>query len=253
MFRPLVRRVLIACGLLAMLTHPADAARKKLTVADQYALGLRYMKRGYYVKALEQFNRIRNYHRDDPHAVKAELAIADVYYHKREWDQARLAYEDFGRMHPRHEDLDYVVYRIGMSIYQKAPVIAGRDQTWTRQALTAWSGYESRFAESDHRPEVSEHLDKCRERLARKELGIAEFYRRRKAPRAVAGRAEGLITRFPKSQHVPDALALLAWARTAQGDESGREAAMTRLRELDPALARRTGWKIARQKVIEEE
>ena len=74
-----------------LLPGDAVAAKKQLTVQDMYELGLRYMKRGYYVKALEQFNRVRNYHRDDPYAVKAELAIADVYYQKNEWDQARLA------------------------------------------------------------------------------------------------------------------------------------------------------------------
>ena len=81
-----------------------DRKNQELSVEEQYELGLKYLKRGYYVKALEEFNQIRNYHRDDPYAVKAELAIADLYFSKSEWDQARLAYEDFLRLHPRHED-----------------------------------------------------------------------------------------------------------------------------------------------------
>ena len=130
---------------------PVHAKKKKarMTVAEQYELGLRYMKRGMYIKAIDQFNRLRNYHRDDPHALKAELAIGDVYFKKAEWDQARMAYEDFSRMHPRHPDLDYVVYRIGMSMYKKAPKAAGRDQTWTRHAVRNWSGFASR---PRHRP-----------------------------------------------------------------------------------------------------
>ena len=119
--RPLLRRLMLAGGLLLapVLLHsrPAEAARQQPTVQEQYELGLKYMNRGYYVKALEQFSRIRNYHRDDPYAVKAELAIADVHYKKNEWDQARLAYEDFMRLHPRHPDLDYVVFRIGSALY----------------------------------------------------------------------------------------------------------------------------------------
>ena len=130
--------------LLATLIAPAHAARKELSVAEQYELGLRYLKRGYYIKALEQFNRIRNYHRDDPISVKAELAIADVYYKKNEWDQARLAYDDFMRMHPRHPDLDYVVFRMGQSILKKAPKVAARDQTWTKQAVNTFAAFDRR-------------------------------------------------------------------------------------------------------------
>ncbi|MDP6935787.1 MAG: outer membrane protein assembly factor BamD, partial [Myxococcota bacterium] len=155
--------------LLFMLTSCAHVGpRERQTVAQQYELGLKYMKRGQFVRALEQFNRVRNYHRDDPHAVRAELAIGDVYFKKAEWDQARLAYEDFARMHPRHPDLDYVVYRIGLSMYQKAPKAAGRDQTWTRQAVHAWAGFSSRFPDSKHAPEVESKLTECRERLALK-------------------------------------------------------------------------------------
>ena len=131
---------------LAAAAPEVQAAKGDVSVEEQYDLGLRYLKRGYYVKALEQFNKIRNYHRDDPYAVKAELAIADVYFEQAEWDQARVAYEEFMRLHPRHEDIDYVVYRLGLTSLKKSTKVAARDQTWTRHAVTTWAGYESRFA-----------------------------------------------------------------------------------------------------------
>jgi outer membrane protein assembly factor BamD len=201
--------MLTAIFALALLTATAaSAGRKELTVEEQYELGLKYLRRESYVKALEQFNRIRNTHRDDPYSVKAELAIGDVYYKKREWDQARLAYEDFMRMHPRHPDLDYVVYRMGLSLYRKAPLAAGRDQTWTRQAVHTWAGFEGRFPESEYRTEVEEFLEVSRNRLAKKELDIARFYVRRKAWGAVSNRAEGMLRTYPDSRHVSDALFL---------------------------------------------
>ena len=199
--------MLTAIFALAFLAGPALAKeRKELTVEEQYELGLKYLRRESYVKALEQFNRIRNTHRDDPYSVKAELAIGDVYYKKREWDQARLAYEDFMRMHPRHQDLDYVVYRMGLSLYRKAPLVAGRDQTWTKQAVHTWAGFESRFPDSEYRAEVDELLQVSRDRLARKELAIARFYVRRKAWPAVSDRAEGMLRTYPDSERAADAL-----------------------------------------------
>ena len=199
--------MLTAIFALAFLAGPAIAKeRKELTVEEQYELGLKYLRRESYVKALEQFNRIRNTHRDDPYSVKAELAIGDVYYRKREWDQARLAYEDFMRMHPRHKDLDYVVYRMGLSLYRKAPLVAGRDQTWTKQAVHTWAGFESRFPDSQYKAEVEELLDVSRDRLAKKELAIARFYVRRKAWPAVSDRAEGMLRTYPDSERASDAL-----------------------------------------------
>ena len=149
-------------------SRSAHADVEEPSVAEQYDLGQKFLRRGYYVKAMEQFNRIRNYHRDDPYAVKAELAIADLYYDKGDWDQARLAYMDFQRSHPRHEELDYVVYRIGLTLYRKAPKIAARDQVWTRQTVNQWTGYTTRFPDSSHREEVEEKLLECQERLAKK-------------------------------------------------------------------------------------
>ena len=58
------------------------AMAQGLTVQEQYDLGQKYLRRGYYTKALDQFTLIRNYYRDDPLSMKAELAIADVYYKK---------------------------------------------------------------------------------------------------------------------------------------------------------------------------
>lgn len=252
-----MRPGLLALSLLVLLSLgsiPAQAARPTRgdnsgpTVQEQYELGVRYMNRGYYTKAIETFNRIRNYYRDDPYSVKAELAIADVYYKKNEWDQARLAYDDFMRMHPRHEDLDYVIFRIGLTLYRKAPKAAGRDQTWTRQAVNTWSGFEGRFPESEHQEEVQEKLRECRERLAQKELTIARFYAnpQRKAWHSVLGRVDGLIRSYPSSDYIPEALELKAFAHAHQGEAELVAETLGRLQEADPELAARVARRVER-------
>lgn len=240
-------------ALLLMLALMGTAFAKEeapLTVAEQYELGLKYLKRGYYEKAIEQFNRIRIYHRDDPLSLKAELALADVYWRKKEWDQARLAYEDFMRLHPRHPNLDYVVYRIGQSLLKKAPKIAARDQTWTAQVVNTWTGFDRRFPGSEWSDEVGTELRVALERLAKKELIIAEFYEQRDAWRAVEGRTAGLVADYPDSAYVTDAMSLQAVALAHQGrseeamavvaalsarDASAGEALRARVSHIKPA------------------
>ncbi len=214
--RALAHAVLAAFLALSWST-PAQAADKDMSPAERYELGLKQMNRGYYTKALEQFNRVRNYYRDDPVSVKAELAIADVYYKKHDFEQARLAYEDFSRLHPRHPDLDYVTWRIGLCLYQRAPKAAGRDQTATRQAVNVWASFQVRFPESAHHEEVVRLLARSRNRLAAKELFIARHYVRKDAWIAARGRAEGVISRYPTSDRTPEALTLAAKAYHAWG------------------------------------
>lgn len=237
----LLLRLLVVGLVLAPLSAPARAERARMTAQDAYELGERYLKRGYYQKSLEQFQRVRTYFRDDPYALKAELAIADLHFKRNEWDAARLAYEDFMRAHPRYRELDYVVYRFGVTVFRKAPNVAARDQTWTRQAVHSWTGFAARFPDSTHREEVERDLGKARNRLAKKELLIARFYDRRHADRSVAGRVEAMLSDYPTSPDRKEALALggIAWAGLGEVDRA-REALTTLEGEgADPLLLRR--------------
>ena len=139
---------------------------------ERYELGQKYMRRGYYQKAMEHFSVLRNSHRDSDFSTKAELAMADVYFKQGEYDLARVAYEDFSRLHPRHSDLDYAVYRLGLSHYRKASRIAARDQTWTQQAVHAWANFSRRFPDSEYAEEVEAAVRASRGRLARTQLGL---------------------------------------------------------------------------------
>jgi outer membrane protein assembly factor BamD len=210
------------------------AADREVTAQERFELGQRYMKRGNYTKALEQFNRVRNYHRDDPASVRAELAIADIHFKKSEFEQARLAYEDFVRLHPRHEQLDYAIWRQGQCLYKRAPKVPGRDQTATRQAVSVWGNFADRFPESEHRAEVQALLSKSRERLARKELAIAQFYAKRNAWLAVRRRSEALIKRYPEASVVDQALALTAEAYHRWGLTEEARAAREQLAQRFP-------------------
>ena len=186
------------------------------TVQEQYDLGQKYLNRGYYTKALEQFNLIRNNYRDDPLARMAELAIADVYYKKAEWDLARYSYDDFLNHYPYHEKADYASFQVGMTFYKKSPRFAGRDQKWTMNAVQSWKNFDKKYPESEYQADVKEKSMECLERLAKKELQIAIFYSKRKAWDAVRRRSSALIAVYPNSVYVHEARELLIVALVEQ-------------------------------------
>jgi outer membrane protein assembly factor BamD len=212
----------------------AEKPSKTMSAEDRYNSGLRFMKRGYYTRALEELHKVRNYHRDSPFSLLAQLAIGDLYYSKGDYVQARYTFEEFANYHPRHEKLDYVTYKIGLSIYKRSPKAAGRDQSSTRSALNVWSGYATRFPDSEHRDQVNELLVQCRNRLAVKELWIAQFYERRGAWRAVRSRTETLLKRYPNSEHAPEALSLLGVALHSWGNANEAQHIRAQLAEQFP-------------------
>lgn len=229
-----VKRLLLALSFALALAAPAEAASSRMTAQEAYELGLRYLKTGSYTKALEQLNRVRTYYRDDPYALKAELAIADIHFKKNEWDLARSAYDDFRRAHPRYRELDFVVYRLGLTLYKKAPMIPDRDQTWTKQAVDTWTRFGASFPESQWKDEVDRDLGKAQARLARKELIIARFYERRDAWGAVVGRMEPLLEDWPNSPDREEALTLLGRAYAWRGETDLARMTQTRLQQEFP-------------------
>lgn len=212
-------------------TSIVSSGRDPGAIYDHATLMLR---RGLFEKAMTDFQELRTFHRDDPLSVKAQLGIADLQFRKGEFEEARYAYEEFATYHPRHPDLDYVTWRIGQCIWKRAPKVSGRDQTTTRSAVNTWSGFEQRFPESEHLEDVARLHQRGIDRLAAKELFIARFYAKRDAWLAVAGRADGLLVRFPASTHAEEALALLALAHQETGREGDAVIARDKLAQTYP-------------------
>lgn len=225
--------MLAALALWTIASAPAWAA-SELTPDELVDLANKQLKRGNYTKALETLQRVRNYYRDDPASIRAQLAIADLHFKKRDFEQARYAYEEFRDLHPRHPDLDYVTWRIGLSVYKRASKFAGRDQAATRSAVTVWSGFAQRYPESEHIDDVAKLYEKGRARLANKELYVARFYENRGAWTSVRGRAQGIVANYADTPALTEGYALLARALHATGAPEQAQDVRARLAEHAP-------------------
>lgn len=204
------------------------------TPAEIYDHAMKMLKRGLYDKAEIDFQELRNFHRDDPLSVRARLGVGDMHFQQGEYEEARFAYEEFASYHPRHPDMDYVTYRIGLCHWKRAPRIAGRDQGTTRAAFMQWANFERRFPGSEWIEEVTTLRQKAVDRLAAKELWVMRFYEKREAWTAVDRRARTLIDRYPDSRHVEEALGAMAIAAWYTGRALDSGTAADRLRAAFP-------------------
>ncbi len=178
---------------------PASARPRNETPEKLYDQGLRQMKRGYYDEAIISFDKVRNHFPLNQYSVLAELRVADCLYERSDYISAVDAYQQFVRLHPRHEEVDYAHMRIGRSYFKQAHAIPQRDQTYTELTVKALEDYEERFPESDYLEDVAEMRGKCRGRLARAEAQIGDYYFWRGSYAAAERRYTYLVTTYPET------------------------------------------------------
>jgi len=212
----------------------AEAPAKRVKRGNQpetpeglYATGLRQMKLGSWDEAILSFERVRNHFPFNQYSVLSELRVADCLYEKGSYLEAADAYRGFARLHPRHAEMDYVVYRTARSEFKLAPNVAQRDQTHTRRGLRRLRGYETRFASSEYLPEVLKLRAKADRRLSRAAVAIGNFYWKQKEWAAAERRYRLAIEEFPGSSFTPRARfrrGLCLWELGSVGAETAEQA-----------------------------
>ncbi len=230
----MIRLLTILLLLTQLLTPALSYAATDATAEQRLEKALKVAERGYYTKAMELLQALRNTERGSQVALQAELAIADLYFERGEYEEAYLIYRDFSRLHPTHARSDYVILRMGQSVFKRASRRAGRDQSSTEQALSLLREFERRYPDSKHKELATTLVEEARDRLARRELIIARFYEKRAAWGAAGRRAEHLLTTYPGSEHVPAALAIKGKTLHNWGATEEATATMAQLEQLAP-------------------
>ena len=220
----LVLRPLLTAFLLASTATPAlaadakkkdDAASKTAgsTEADEaqklYDKAEKSFKKGYYDDAINNWDKLKNTYPFNHLAVEAELRIADADFKKREFADAADAYRTFAKLHPKHEQVDYATYRVGLSLFMEAPKSVDRDQTSTEKAMDEFRAFVTQFPDSKYADDASKKIGECRDRLAAKELYVGAYYVKHKQWHAALGRLQSVVDKYPDTGSVEEGTWLL--------------------------------------------
>src|SRR5919198_1067585 len=174
-----------------------------------------------YAEALKYFEHVRSRYPYLDVAKRAELRIADTHFAREEYIEARDAYLNFVKLHPTWPKVDYAAFRASLTHYKEIP---------------------SDFfllPPSEDRAEADQILADARKRLARHELYVASFYKRRERWRAVANRLETVAEEYQGLGFDEEALFGLHDAYTHLNEkEKARKA-------LEEILARMPGTRAA--------
>jgi len=156
-----------------------------------------------------------------PYATLAELRTGDVFFEKAEYEQAAIEYEEFLKRHPGHQDASYATYQLARSYYRQINS-PDQDPTETREALKWFNIFIEKYPDSPLVLKAEQRIVKCRQRLAKREIYIGNFYNKRKNYKAAAHRYGVVVADYSDTKQMPEAMYLLgrAYAKQDQYDQA---------------------------------
>ena len=161
-----------------------------------------------YEKVFEIIKEIQIRYPYTKYAALAELRSGDVYFKKKEYTLAAEEYENFITNHPGHEELDYAMYRLGLSYYKMK---AGKDRNHSKRlrAIKWFTLLNKTYPDSPHAEQIQDKIEESRRTLAEREIYIGKFYQRKKNYEAAAQRYRNVLENYSDTEYAEKARKLL--------------------------------------------
>jgi len=184
---------LSGCGWWKHMWERTDKA--KSTPEILYQRGYEAYQDGWYKKAIEYFQRLRDEFPLHNLAIIAEMGIADTHFSDESYGEAETAYNDFVNLHPTNENVPYAIYQLGMCHYKQMYSI-DRDQTETIKAIKEFERLMARFPASKFSLMAEKMLSECKQNLGEQEFYVGHFYFKRKQYKAALKRFELVMRNY---------------------------------------------------------
>lgn len=155
-----------------------------------------YYESGDYSRAIEKFEKLKDWFPFSRYAILAELKIGDAHYQLEQYEEAIFAYEEFEKLHPRNEAIPYVIYQIGRCYFDRIETI-DRDQKPAREALETFQRLIRQFPKDQYARLAGDHLNECYKSLAGHDYIVGVFYFKSKHYEAAYSRFMSVISDYP--------------------------------------------------------
>jgi outer membrane protein assembly factor BamD len=188
-----------------------------------YKEGEQFYKNERYEDAIASWKKVKETFQSPELTTKAELSIADAYFLNKDYIEASAGYEDFRKLHPKHPQAGFALYRQGMSHFNQIHSI-DTDQTPVKNALTTFESYLKLYPDEPQLAEVKEKQRECRDKQIQYELYVGRFYLRTDAYKAAIARFEESLKMFSDTTRRDEVLFYLGKAYMEDGQkEKGLE------------------------------
>ncbi|MEG0402501.1 MAG: outer membrane protein assembly factor BamD [Hafnia sp.] len=201
--------------------------------SEIYATAQQKLQDGNFKAAITQLEALDNRYPFGPYSQQVQLDLIYAYYKSADLPMAQASIDRFMRLNPTHPNIDYVLYMRGLTdMALDDSALQGffgidrsdRDPEHARQAFRDFSQLVQRYPNSQYSADATKRLVYLKDRLAKYELSVAQYYTKRGAYVAVVNRVETMLRNYPDTQATRDALPLMENAYkqmnlTAQADK----------------------------------
>lgn len=131
-------------------------------------------EKDYYVAA-EYFEKLKDRYPFSPYTPMAELGLGDAYFLNELYLESVDAYKEFLALHPRHEEVPYVLFQIGVASYLSFTSI-DRPQDQIADGIEHLYLLKEQYPETEYAAQADEYIERSRHILAEREIFVADFY-----------------------------------------------------------------------------
>jgi outer membrane protein assembly factor BamD len=143
------------------------------------------------------------------YTVQAELLRAYAAYKGDELPLAETICQEFIRRHPRHPDVVYAEYLLGMTFYHESSP-PEKDQSMTMKAIKAFKRVITEHPGTAYAKDSARYLQRLYNNLASHEVTVGKFYYDRKQYVAAANRFQRVVRSYQTTPLIKEALYYLA-------------------------------------------
>lgn len=149
-----------------------------------------------FLMASEKLNTIKTQYPYSYFATNAELLQADIHYAQENFIEAASAYGLFKDFHPKHEQIEYVLWRLAESHFNQMPSTFDRDLSMAYEAIKYYKELGEKYPQSSWKEQSLERIAHLEHQLKQKELYIADFYFRTHVYASAIYRYQQILPKF---------------------------------------------------------
>lgn len=222
---------LTACSLFGSkpdANNPANTASAEILYND----AKKSLDKNDFEEAVKQLQTLQSRYPYGRYAQQAQLDLAYAYYRQNEPESSISAADSFIKQYPNNPHVDYAYYVKGLANFNPSIGAIGlafgqdpteRDPQAERDSFAAFKDLVSRFPASKYVPDSRLRMQYLLDALAKYDIHVAKYYLRRGANIAAVNRAKEVLTQFPNTPSIKDALQVLVQGYDALGMDKLRD------------------------------
>ncbi|MCE9680582.1 outer membrane protein assembly factor BamD [Shewanella sp. AS1] len=224
---------LLTLTLSACSSSPEDDIKLSKTSPDVlYTQARTSMELGNFSKAVRSLEALDSRYPFGPHKTQVQLDLIYAYYKLDDAASGIANIDRFIRLNPTHKDIDYVYYMRGLMNMQSDNYMfhemlgidrTDRDPKAAQDAFKDFSRLIKSYPNSKYAADAQKRMQFLKNRLAKYDITVAEYYIKMNAWSAAAVRAQSVMESYPDTPETEKALEIMATAYEELGQQKLKE------------------------------